>query len=167
MRPDTRRMTRRALYLAAALLLSYVESLLPPPAAIPGVKWGWANLAVLLLLAEGDVRGAFGVSMVRTALSGLLFAGMQSLLYALPAALASWGVMAGGRRHLSVWTVSALGALAHSLVQVGMAVLVSRTPGVAAMLPLLCGAALATGLVNGLAARLLLRLLPEDTHSIP
>ena len=80
MRPNqTRRLTRRALYLAAALLLSYLESLLPPPVAVPGIKWGWANLAVVLLLLEGDPRGALMVSLTRSALSGLLFAGTEEL----------------------------------------------------------------------------------------
>ena len=159
-RNQSRGLTRRALYLAAALLLSYLESLLPPPVAVPGIKWGWGNLAVVLLLLEGDPRGALMVSLTRSALSGLLFAGIQSWLYALPAAMASWAVMAGLGRRFSVVPVSAAGAIAHNLTQLGVAVLAARTPGLASLLPYLATAALVTGVVNGLLARLLARILP-------
>lgn len=155
-------MARRALYLAAAMLLSWVESLLPPPVPVPGIKWGWANLVVLLLLAEDDPRGALAVSLVRATLSGLLFAGMQSLLYGLSAALVSWGLMAILRNRFSVIPVSAAGAVAHNMTQLAVAALVARTPGLAALLPWLAGAALFTGAVNGFLARLLERILPRS-----
>ena len=38
------------LLLALALILSYVESLIPLPIGIPGIKIGLANLAVVLAM---------------------------------------------------------------------------------------------------------------------
>ena len=55
------------LLLAFALILSYIESLLPLSFGIPGIKLGLANLAVLLgiCLIAGAV--AMGVTMIVTA----------------------------------------------------------------------------------------------------
>ena len=46
----TKRLTLLALLTALALVLSYVESLLPPLTAVPGIKPGLGNLSVLLAL---------------------------------------------------------------------------------------------------------------------
>lgn len=48
--PDKRKTAYMGLLLSFALILSYVESLIPFFAGIPGMKLGLANLAVLLAL---------------------------------------------------------------------------------------------------------------------
>ena len=45
--------------LAFALILGYVETLIPMPIGIPGIKLGLANLVVLLTLYQSGVRKAF------------------------------------------------------------------------------------------------------------
>ena len=52
----TRKLTTLGLSVALALILSYVESLLPPLMAVPGVKVGLPNVVILFLLA-GRRRG--------------------------------------------------------------------------------------------------------------
>ena len=47
-----RRTAELGLMLALALILSYVESLIPFSFGIPGIKLGLPNLIVLLLLCE-------------------------------------------------------------------------------------------------------------------
>ena len=58
------------LFLALALILSYVESLLPLSFGIPGVKLGLPNLIVVLLLYRGDARQAGLINFLRIMLSG-------------------------------------------------------------------------------------------------
>ena len=38
------------MYLAFAMILSYIEVLIPLPIPIPGIKLGLANLAIILIL---------------------------------------------------------------------------------------------------------------------
>ncbi len=64
--------------LAVALILSYVESLIPFTFGIPGIKLGLPNLIVLLLLYSARIpakgaREALLVTGLRIVLSGFLF----------------------------------------------------------------------------------------------
>ena len=76
----TERLTRLALLTAAALMLSWIESLLPAFSAVPGVKIGLANIAVLIALYVLGLPYAAGLAAVRIILAGLTFGGMFSML---------------------------------------------------------------------------------------
>ena len=59
---------KAALYgvlVALAMILSYIEVLIPLPLGIPGVKPGLANLVVFFALYAMSAREAFLISMVR------------------------------------------------------------------------------------------------------
>ena len=45
-----KKLTTLALLIALAMILSYLESLVPPFVAIPGIKVGLANIAVVFAL---------------------------------------------------------------------------------------------------------------------
>ena len=61
------------LLLAFALILSYVESLIPFYFGVPGVKLGLANLAVVLVLYRYGWKEALLLNIMRVFLSGFLF----------------------------------------------------------------------------------------------
>ena len=54
----TRKITGMALLVSLAMILSYIESLFPPFVAIPGVKVGLANIAVVFALYKFCMVGA-------------------------------------------------------------------------------------------------------------
>ena len=83
----TKRLTLLALLTALALVLSYVESLLPPLTAVPGIKPGLGNLSVLLALYGLGVWPALALSAVRLTRSSLLFATGMRILLETPAIL--------------------------------------------------------------------------------
>ena len=60
------------LFLASALILSYIESLIPFYFGIPGVKLGLANLAVLFALYRYGWREALLLNLMRILLAGFL-----------------------------------------------------------------------------------------------
>ena len=80
-RIDTKRLTLYALLVAAAMVFSYIESLVPLFFIAPGVKIGLANAVSLLLAAKGRYKGAFAVNISRILLSALLFGSAVSLAY--------------------------------------------------------------------------------------
>ena len=67
------RLTRLAIYIAAAFLISYIESLVPLPLPFPGMKLGLANLIMLIVLYQDGLADALIVSVLRSILNSLTF----------------------------------------------------------------------------------------------
>ena len=65
-------------FLALAMILSYVEAILPFAIGIPGVKLGLANLVTVLMLYLIGWKEALCVSVLRIVLTGILF-GRQTM----------------------------------------------------------------------------------------
>ncbi len=80
-------------FTSLALILSYVELLIPINFGIPGMKLGLANLLVVILLYKGCPRDALLRSVIRILLSGLIFGNMFSIFYSLGGGLLSLAVM--------------------------------------------------------------------------
>ena len=74
---------------ALALLLSFLETLLPLPVPIPGIKLGLANLIVLFLLLQAGPWQALALSLSRVLLSAILFSGFSGLIFSAAGALLS------------------------------------------------------------------------------
>lgn len=146
------------LLLAFALLLSYIEVLLPLQVGIPGVKLGLANLAVLLCLYLFTVKEAMLLSVVKAVLTGLLFGNLYMIIYSLAGAVLSCLVMAVmirlGKWHVPV--VSAMGGVMHNVGQLMVAYLTIQTYGILYYVPILLIAGLMTGLLIGVIVSLTL-----------
>lgn len=148
--------------LAFALVLAYVESLLPFTFGIPGVKLGLANLAVVLTLYRAGARQAFLVSMLRIVLSGFLFGNLYGILYSLAGGLLSFQAMylAKKTKCFSLSGVSIAGGVFHNIGQIAVAAFVVETKGLYYYLPFLLAAGVATGFLIGMVSGQVLRRLP-------
>lgn len=159
MNQSARRLALLSCLTAAALLLSWLEFLLPLPIPLPGVKLGLANLAAVYALYRLGAREALLINLARILLSAFLFGNLFSAAYALCGALCALGAMMLLRRAgvFSVYGVSMGGGAAHNAAQLLLAAAITRTGGLLSYLPalLLCG--LATGFVVALLADRLLR----------
>ena len=104
---------------ALALLLSYVESLIPVFVAVPGVKLGLANTVTILALIRLGVLPAAGIGLCRILLSAILFSNPTVMIYSLAGAFCSMLVMCLLKRLrvFSVTGVSVGGAVAHNAGQ--------------------------------------------------
>ena len=143
------------------MILSFIESLIPPLAMVPGVKIGLANIVTVFLLYTLGIRAAGAVSLIRVLLSALLFGNVQSLIFALSGALLSFVVMIVAKHLLPFGTVgvSVLGAIAHNAGQIIAAVIVMETLGVAYyFIPLVISGTLGGVLVGIVAAVITARL---------
>ena len=157
----TKRLTLLALLTALALVLSYVESLLPPLTAVPGIKPGLGNLSVLLALYGLGVWPALALSAVRLPLSSLLFGTGMRFLYSLAGAALSFLAMALLKRtdRFSPVGVSVLGGVCHNLGQIAAALLLLETPAILGYLPVLLLTGTLSGALIGLLGGWLLRRL--------
>ena len=153
------------LTLALALIAGYVESLIPIPIPIPGIKLGIANSVILILLYLAGVKEAFVVNVCRVFLSGFLFGNMFSILYSLSGAVLSLFVMAVVKRK-DLFTeagVSIAGGVTHNIGQLVVACLVLKSTAVWNYLPVLILAGCLTGLVIGILADEIGKRIKVDT----
>ena len=159
---STKKLTALALLTTTAMILSYVESLLPS-VGVPGVKLGLANIAVIFALFRLGGKSALAVSLVRVFMVTMLFGSMSALLYSLAGAALSLGVMALLRRtdRFSTVGVSVAGGVAHNVGQILMAMLLLGTARLAYYYPILVISGVAGGIFTGLAAALLIRRVPD------
>ena len=91
-------MRNRAAYFgvftALALILSYVEMLIPVNFGIQGAKLGLANLVIVIVLYKTDWKEALLLSAVRILLSGFIFGNLFGILYSLSGGVLSLVLMA-------------------------------------------------------------------------
>ena len=145
-----------ALSVALAMVLSFLETLIPPLAFVPGVKLGLANIVTVYLLYTLGPGAAGAVSLIRVVLSSLLFGTVQSLIFSLAGAILSFVVMLLVKRLLPFGTVgtSVLGGVAHNAGQIVAAVFVMGTAEIAYyFIPLVISGTLAgvgVGIVAGI-----------------
>ena len=142
------------LLLTLALILSYVESLIPIFVSVPGVKLGLANLVVLICLYAYPSKYAFLISGMRVILAGLLFGSMFSILYSLSGAFFSLMIMLLAKKvfKLGILGVSVLGGVFHNIGQLIVAILVVSNYRISYLLPYLLLSGVLTGAIIGFVA---------------
>ena len=149
-------MKNRAAYFgvftALALILSYVELLIPINFGIPGAKLGLANLVIVVVLYRNGWKEAFLLSVVRIVLAGFMFTNLFSILYSLAGGILSLGVMSllKWKNIFSVTGVSIAGGVSHNVGQLLVAMAVVETYQVGWYLPALLIAGVLTGLLIGI-----------------
>ena len=158
---------RAALYgvlTAAALVCGYLELLIPLPVTVPGVKLGLGNIVILMALERLGAKVGFFLMFIKVIASTLLFANLQMLILSLAGGLLSWAVMALAVRSGAFSTVatSVLGGIAHNGGQlIAVAALLSGRVALVNM-PVLAVSGVLCGAAVGVAARLVLRALPQE-----
>lgn len=150
----TRRLARVSLLCACALVLSYLETMIPLPVAVPGIKLGLANVAVVVALYTLDAKSAGAVALVKVFASGFLFGSPMMLVYSLGGTvLAFIGMVAlAAVPDVGLVPVSMLAAVLHNVGQLGVAAMALQTPAVFINLGVLGVAACVTGGITGAVA---------------
>ena len=152
----SRALTRYALLVALAMVLSWLESMVPLSLAVPGVKLGLANLVVIFALYRLGPRQAAVISLVRVLLVTLTFGNAFGFAYSLAGAALSLGVMIPLRRSgkFSLLGVSIAGGVCHNIGQILVAMAVLGTAELLWYLPALLAAGTAAGVCIGAAGAL-------------
>ena len=174
----TERLASTALFAAAALILSYIEAMLPVELVvpIPGFKLGLANLAVSAAFILLGTFPAFGVALCRIFLYFLLFGSLPSLWFSLAGGLFSFSALIVWRylfiRYIGMMGLSVMCAAMHNLGQCLAAWFIFGSAVTAVWLPVLLLISLLTGTITGailyfVADRLIkLRLFSGDRKGI-
>ena len=154
-----RKLTLMAMLSAVALILFIVEAQIPAPVPIAGVKLGLSNIiTVFAVFALGAWEGV-AVLTVRIVLGAIFSGNFSTIFYSAAGGALAILVTILLRKVLSnkqIWVAGCFGAIAHSIGQMAMAIVISGTPGLAIYLPVMICISIVTGFFTGLCAQFLL-----------
>ena len=155
----TQKLTVMALTTAIALVLSFVESQIPAFVAVPGVKMGLANIAIVYALYRLGWKEAAIISLIRVVLVSLLFGSAASFLYSLAGAVLRLLGMALLKKtgKFTEIVVSVAGGVLHNIGQIAMASIILETDALRYYLPFLLVSGILAGVVIGLISGILIR----------
>lgn len=148
----SRDVSRYALLIALAMVLSWLESLIPISAAIPGMKLGLTNLVVMFALYRMRSIDAAVISFVRVLLVSFTFGNAYAFAYSVAGAALSLLIMLALKKsgRFSTIGVSIAGGVGHNLGQIIVAALVLETEKIFFYLPVLMVSGMAAGVCIGL-----------------
>ena len=154
----TKKMVLLALLTAIALTIFMIEAQIPAPIPVPGVKLGLSNIVTVFTVCLLGPGAGVAVLFARIFLGAVFAGNFSTILYSAAGGALAILVTIGLRKILTkhqLWVAGALGAVAHSIGQMAMAVLVTATPGLLLYLPVMIGVSILTGCFTGLCAQFL------------
>lgn len=156
----TKKITFVGIMTALAMVLSYVEMLLPPVwSAVPGVKVGLPNIIIIFIFYKLSFKEAMIVSLLRVIMISLLFGTVLSFCYSLSGAVLSLLVMLFLKKIdlFSMVGVSVAGGVFHNLGQILAAMFLMQTKEIGYYMIVLAVTGIIAGIFVGLAGALCLK----------
>lgn len=153
------------IFLSLALILSYIEMLIPLNFGIPGAKIGLTNLIILIVLFKSGWKQAFVLSACRIILAGFIFGNLFSIIYSLSGAVLSLFAMTliKNSGKFSVIGISIAGGIFHNIGQLIIAMIIVETYQVGYYLPVLLISGTVAGMAIGMTAYEILKRI-ENLH---
>ena len=154
----TKKVAMLGLTIALAMIMSYIEVLVPLSFAVPGIKMGLANIVIIFVLYKFGIKEAALVSLIRVILVSLLFSNVMAMWYSLAGAVLSLSVMWVLKKidKFSVIGVSVAGGVMHNVGQIIMAIILFGAEQIALYLPVLIITGTVTGIVIGIVSGLVI-----------
>lgn len=162
-RPNTSKLAVLSVLLTLAILMGYVEALLPFSIGIPGVKLGLANFVIVVGLYYIGSKEALVLQFMRILLSGFLFGNLSMIMYSLAGGILSVLIMILAKKYgnFSMVGVSMLGGVFHNIGQLLVAMWGLRTKQFVYYSPVLFIAGLVTGFLIGILSQILVTRLKQ------
>ncbi len=159
----TVKLTNIAMLLTFAVVIHFVENLIPLPIPVPGAKIGLANIITILTLTIYGFGSGMLVAVGRSILGSFFTGSFLGFGFWLSFSAAATSCMAmalflplRNRGLFTLVSVSIIGAVVHNFTQLTMASLIMQNIILLqSYLPLLIILAVPTGLFTGLAAQYL------------
>ena len=154
----TRKLTLLSMLCAIALTIFMVEAQIPALVPIPGIKLGLANIVTVFTVFTLGAKEGAAVLFVRIFLGAVFAGNFSTIFYSAAGGACAIGVTILLKKVLTkkqLWVAGALGAIAHSIGQMAMAIALTGTPGLIAYLPVMIVVSILTGTFTGLCAQFL------------
>ncbi len=156
---NTKRIVILSLMIAQALVLSLIESWIPLPLPVPGVKLGLANIITVIVIVFYGFKDALSVVLIRCILSSIFGGGVTGFLFSMAGGILSTIVMytlyRKGSKVFSIIGISIGGAVSHNIAQTVIASFVMKDAAIYMILPVLLISGVIMGLFVGLCSSFL------------
>lgn len=154
------------LFIALAFIFSYIESLIPIPFPVPGIKLGLANLVIIIAIYGIGAKEAFVLSMVRILLVGLTFRDPSTMIFSFAGGILSLLIMVifMKLKLFSMIGVSILGGIAHNVGQIIVAIIYVNNTSLIYYLPLLMISGVIGGALIGALGALIIKRIIKATN---
>lgn len=145
----THKIVRLAIFLALGIVLNIVESMIPIPIAVPGIRLGLANTMGLIVLYFYSPKEYIAIGFLRVFFVALLRTGLGSIAFIL--SLSGWFIstlvtlLIYYLHKSSIYGLSITSALFHQVGQIIMVMIIYQLPEMINYLPVL----LITGGISG------------------
>lgn len=159
MKMTTKKTSLYGMLLALAMILSYIEAIIPINIGVPGVKLGLPNIVTVIGLYSLGPVPTLIISFLRIILISILFGNTMTLAYSFAGFVLSFlcmvVLMKIGGFHMTV--VSVTGGVMHNVGQLIAAVLLLHSDVLFYYLPVLMVAGVVAGTVIGFVSGLVTR----------
>ena len=159
-------LTRLSLFLAIGIIFNLVESLIPLPIPIPGVKLGLANTVGLIVLYYYGPKEYISIGFLRVLIVGLIRTGVLSIAFAL--SLSGWALATIATltfysfKKFSIYFLSIMSALFHTIGQIIIVMIIYATYGLIFYFPILLISSIITGCLVALVSSIVLQKLDKS-----
>ena len=154
----TRKLTTLGLLTAIALTIFMVENQIPALVPVPGVKLGLANIVTVFTVFALSPKDGILVLCARVFLGAVFAGNFSTIFYSAAGGLLAILSTIGLKKFLKanqLWVAGCVGAIAHSIGQMTMAILLLGTPSLIVYLPVMIAVSIITGLFTGFSAQYL------------
>lgn len=158
---NAKKITLLSLFCAVAMIMSYLEAIIPLPLPF-GIKVGLPNIVIVFILYRFGAKEAVAVSIVRVILVALLFGNIMSLAYSIAGAVLSLTLMIilKSTDWFTTVGVSVAGGICHNTGQIIVACFIMNTIEISAVLPILTITGTVAGILVGVCGHLLINKFP-------
>lgn len=141
-----------------ALIFSYIESLLPIPIPIPGIKLGLSNIIILFSIYYFDYRYAIIIGLLKVVIQALLFGTPLSFTLSLSGLILSLIIISllYKQKSFSIVFISIMGGVFHNTGQI-IAASVIMGKSILVYYPILIVSGVITGLIVGIITKFILK----------
>ena len=154
----TRKITILGLLTAIALTIFMVESQIPSLVPLPGVKLGLANIVTVFTVFALSPKEGILVLSARIFLAAVFAGNFSTIFYSAAGgglAILATILLRKVLKKNQLWVAGCLGAIAHSIGQMTVAIFLLGTPSIIVYLPVMVIISIITGLFTGLCAQFL------------
>lgn len=149
---------------ALAMILSYIEVLIPINFGIPGMKLGLANLVIVIGFYFLKPQEVLLISLVRIFMTGYMFGNGMSIIYSLAGGILSFLVMLLLKKagSFSIVGISIVGGVFHNVGQLMAAAIVLENVAVFYYFPALLVLGAVTGFLIGILSKKVVRIVRTE-----
>ena len=155
----TKKLTQMAMLTAIALTIFMVEAQIPALVPVPGVKIGLSNIVTVFAVFAMGPKEAAAILFARVFLGAIFAGNFSTIFYSAAGGALAILVTIFLRKILTekqLWVAGVMGAIAHSVGQMAMAIAITQTIGLVTYLPMMIVCSIITGLFTGFCAQFLL-----------